>query len=260
MPVRQFERRINGSGSTQRFLCRNGSFQDKTSVEFIVSGERVHELGRFLYQMVILLDNFIGRIGTIHQFRQIDKVRLLPNKETAYIGRSLYTARIGHLHPTDTVEALATGYFAGNGLYGLIPAQCTVKQFGMSPKSLPGLMPPNHFQMELAKPGVVSQTRFLRRRSSGRLDGKQILAQQDTAFQFRSTRIRTMREIDSRTVFPESGPIAVTCGSGFSIRGQRLVTGVNARFALEHSSFKVCRETAGQGEHIFFRSQHEIVL
>ena len=121
-------------------------------MEFIVSGERIHELCSFLHQMIVFLNHLIRRIGTVNEFGQIDKMRLLPNQETAYIRWSFRSAGIGHFHPTHSVESLTAGYLTGNRFDRFVPAECTVQQFGMPPKCLPSLMPPYHFEVELAKP------------------------------------------------------------------------------------------------------------
>ena len=65
MPVRKFERRINCFCSTQRFLCRNGTFQYVTSFQFIVCSKRVHKFCSLLYQTIIFLQHFFSRISTI---------------------------------------------------------------------------------------------------------------------------------------------------------------------------------------------------
>ena len=192
VPVREFERWVDGGSCTQCFLCRDGTFQDETTVEFIISCESIHELGSFLYQFIVLLNHFVRRIGTVNKLGQINEMRLLPDQERTYIGRCFRTAGIGHLHPAHTGKPLATGYFTGNGFYGFIPTQRTVQQISMPPKRLPGLMPPNHFEMELTEPGIISQTCLLRRYTTGRLDSEKILAEYHTTFQLLCTRIGAM--------------------------------------------------------------------
>ena len=50
------------------------------------------------------------------------------------------------------IGSLTAGYLTGNRFYRFVPAECAVQQFGMPPKCLPSLMPPYHFEVELAKP------------------------------------------------------------------------------------------------------------
>ena len=59
VPVREFERWVDGGSCTQCFLCRDGTFQDETTVEFIISCESIHKLGSFLHQFVVLLNHFV---------------------------------------------------------------------------------------------------------------------------------------------------------------------------------------------------------
>ena len=70
VPVRQFERRVDGSSCTQRLLCRNSSLQNETSVKLIISCKSIHELGSFLHQTIVFLNHFIQRIGTVDKFCQ----------------------------------------------------------------------------------------------------------------------------------------------------------------------------------------------
>ena len=114
--------------------------------------------------------------------------------------------------------------------------------------------------MEFTKPGVISQTCFLRRYTSSRLDSKQILTQQHATFQFFGTRIRAMREVNGSTILPEIRPVCSTGGRGFGESGQCFVIGIDSRFTFEYGSLKIRCKQAGKGQHIFFRSQYEIVL
>jgi hypothetical protein len=55
------------------------------------------------------------------------------------------------------------------------------------------LVPPVHFQVELAFPRVVSQASFRRWMLSGVLDGGEVLRQHDAAFEFKPARRQTGR-------------------------------------------------------------------
>ena len=122
MPVRKLERRIYCFRSTKRFLRGNSTFQHKTPFQFIISSKGIHKVGGFLYQPVVFPDYLIRGIAAIHQFCQIDEMRLLPDQETAYFRRRLRAARIGHLHPSYSIKTLPAGYFTGNGLYSFVPS------------------------------------------------------------------------------------------------------------------------------------------
>ena len=116
MPIRQLERRIDGSGGRQRLLGGNASAQHITVVQGIVFGEIGHELGRLLHQSAIFRDVAGAfKSGPPQQFCQINKVGLLPDEETAHARGSLNGAGVGHLHPAEAFETLSAGNLTGIG-------------------------------------------------------------------------------------------------------------------------------------------------
>lgn len=79
--------------------------------------------------------------------------------------------------------------------------------------------------MELAEPRVVRQPRFLRRNTTGGLNGKEVLTEYNAAFQFGSARVGTMREVDGSAVCPEVRPIRSAGGGSFGEGRKCLILG-----------------------------------
>ena len=208
MPIRKFERRIDGFGSTQSFLSWNGAFQHVTVAHAIVISEICHEFSRFENEFGVRFpQSGIGGMITIHQFGHVENMRLLPNKERTHFRRRFGSRRIGHLHPTNTLKTLTLCNFTSHIFSLEIPIQARNQEFVAVPKSEVNTMPPVHFQVIFSKPTVVGKSRFLRRIHTCTLDGGKILRQHHATFQFEGTFILTQRKIDGTAIFPERLPI-----------------------------------------------------
>ena len=147
-------------------------------------------------------------------------MRLLPNQVAADIRRSLDRTRVGHLHPTDALEALPLSNLTSIRFSLVVPGERPLQLIGMLPEGKPGLMPIDHLEVELAEPGVVGQTSLLRWCLASALSSKEILAQNNTPLQFLSSWVLTMTKVDSCAIVPELTPRKFASGSSLCERRQ----------------------------------------
>ena len=122
LPISQFEGRIDGGFCRKRFLCGNAAAEGISggSLAGRLAGIVKHKLGSLINQR---METFDIRSCTPEQFCEIDEMRLLPDEVTAGLGRSLFRTGIGHLHPSDTLIALALCNLAGHRFCAEIPVE-----------------------------------------------------------------------------------------------------------------------------------------
>ena len=84
MPLTQLERRIDGCCCWQSFLSCYTTTKDIAVVLLVIISKVAHKLGGFIDQACIFLQECRCWVGTIEQLCQINKVRLLPDKETSH--------------------------------------------------------------------------------------------------------------------------------------------------------------------------------
>ncbi len=143
----------------------------------------------------------------------MDEMRLLPDKERAHLRRRFQARPVGHLHPAQSFESLPLSYPSCRtlDLWLVEPLQRALQFFRMSPQGKLRLMPPKHFQMELAKPRIVGQSCFLRRYLASAIHSKEILRQHNPPFQFFGSAVLATAEVHHSSVIP----ITMPCCSSF---------------------------------------------
>ena len=113
VPIAQFERRVHGGCRRQSLLCGDASAQGVAVVGLVVCGEVAHELSGLVHEARIFPQYGGRRVGPVEQFGEIYQMWLLPDEEAANLGRGFASPRIGHLHPSHSLEALSLRYAAG---------------------------------------------------------------------------------------------------------------------------------------------------
>jgi hypothetical protein len=101
------------------------------------------------------------------EFRVKNRMRLLPDEERPDGRRRFRAAGTGHLRPARAGVALLFGRAFRARQDFLVIAEAAFQQRQAVPQREVRLVPPVHFQMEFALPGVVSQAGFLRRIFAG---------------------------------------------------------------------------------------------
>ena len=193
MPIAEFHRRIHGGVGLEGFLSRNATFQHIAVGSGVVGGESIHEARCLVYQRAEGVNDTLAAdvsgLAAIEKLCQIDEVRLLPNQVTPHIRRRFCRIRRCHLHPPYAVESLTSGNLTSHLSGRLKPEQGAFQNLRMSPQSKLRLMPPDHLQMELTEPGVISQPCLLRRGVATVVHSKQVLRQHHPPFQLTGTGI-----------------------------------------------------------------------
>ena len=88
MPVREFERGVDGLGGTQCLLCRDDAFQYVAFVLGVVVGKVEHKACGLLHQTSILIHNALavgGFFCASQQFGKVDQMGLLPDEEATHL-------------------------------------------------------------------------------------------------------------------------------------------------------------------------------
>ena len=134
---------------------------------------------------------------------------LLPDEERAGIRRSLACPGVGHLHPADALEALSLGYLLGLGVGdGVVPVEDGGDGLRTVPQGEVHQVPPGHFQVRTAEPGVVGEAGLLRWQGVGTVHLRQVLGEHDAALQFLGARVGTLAEVDDGALLPPAVPRA----------------------------------------------------
>ena len=135
---------------------------------------------------------------------------LLPDEEGTCIRGRLTSPGVGHLHPAHTFETLALGYLTGYGIGHLvIPLEHLCHNLRLIPQGKVDGMPPRHLQMGASEPGVIGETRLLRRHIVGAINLGEVLREHHATLQLLGTGIGTLGEVDDRSVDPPVVPMAL---------------------------------------------------
>ena len=134
-------------------------------------------------------------------------MRLLPDEKRPDGRRRFRAAGTGHFRPARAGVALLLRRGFGARQNFLVIAEAFFQQRQPVPQREVRLVPPVHFQMKFALPGVVRQPGFRRRIFSGVLDGGEILRQHDAPFEFKPARVLAAGQINRAAGRPELVPI-----------------------------------------------------
>ena len=132
---------------------------------------------------------------------------LLPDEEGACVGRSFASPRVGHLHPAYALKSLTFCNFSSYGVcHIVVPAEHLLHYLGMVPEGKIHRMPPRHFKVGTAKPGVVGESCLLWGQGIGAVHLGEILAQHHSAFQFVGAWVGALAEVDNSSFLPPTVP------------------------------------------------------
>ena len=153
--------------------------------------------------------------GAIEQLAEMDRLRLVPRDQRVAAG-ALAPLGADHLRPTRTAQPALDREPASRRQALAIPLEVPGQQVFPPPQGEVSRVPPDHLGVVLAVPGVAEEPALLRWHVRHRLDGSQVLRQDDAPLQLRRPRIRAAAEIDGSPPLPERRPVA-------SRRAERLV-------------------------------------
>ncbi len=215
-PVRQLEAGILAGGRIVDLLGdperRSERIGAVCSVEVDHGGER---LGRLLHQLPVSLERRAARSGAIEQLAEVNRLRLVPHDQRVAAG-ALASLGADHLRPTRAAQPAVDRELASRRQVLAIPLEVPDQQVLPPPQGEVSGVPPDHLGVMLPVPGVADEPALLRWHGGHRLDGGEVLRQDDATLQLRRPRIRAPAEIDGASPPPERGPVA-------SRRAERLV-------------------------------------
>src|SRR5439155_20861655 len=121
---------------------------------------------------------------------------------------------VGHLWPTRAGVALLPGALARGGEDAVVIAETALQQLGPAPQWKMRGVPPVHLQMEFAIPTVAGQAGLGGRQGAGAVDRREVLREDDAAFQFFPARVLAGGKVDGPAVQPKLLSVAAGGGEG----------------------------------------------
>src|SRR5579862_9352638 len=120
--------------------------------------------------------------------------------------RPLAAARTDALRPSRSLIALALGELLRIGKQILVEPNTPVELRPPVPECPMRGMPPDHLQVEPAKPAVVHKAALLRRQGARLIHFHQILGEHDTALELFPSRVFASRKVDRPATSPKCRP------------------------------------------------------
>ena len=137
----------------------------------------------------------------------MDRLRLVPHDQRVAAG-ALASLGADHLRPTRAAQPAVDREPASRRQVLAIPLEVPDEQVLPPPQGEVSGVPPDHLGVVLPVPGVADEPALLRRDIGHRLDGGEVLRQDDATLQLRRPRIGAPAEIDGAPAPPERGPVA----------------------------------------------------
>ncbi len=148
-------------------------------------------------------------VGSVDEFGEVDRVRLLPDEHRADARWALDAAGVGHLGPLDALGPFEFGHRLAGRHHAVEAVEGAFEDLGMAPERPVRGVPPVHLHVELAEPGVDAEASLLRWELPGVVDGHEVLRENDTALQLGGAGVRVAGEVDDSA----GGPVLLPVGA-----------------------------------------------
>ena len=145
-------------------------------------GKTGHEISRLFDDVAPLGQCLTRRMTLVANFSVVNGVRLLPDQERADAGRGIVAIRANHFGPPHAIISLPSSNLLGDRKDALIEIEGAFKEREPIPGSEVNAMPPVHFEMGFAIPGVKEKPGFGRRHGPGAVEGGVVRREDNATF------------------------------------------------------------------------------